>query len=149
MERWKREENKRREEKRREENKRRDGERREGEDEKRTKEMERKEERRKRKREEKMYPAFDFRTLIHSDSPESAVRSISREPFPELLKYWKTHHRSQYLEKTPEGQILYSVYAEGIEQAVAKERYPCFLLNLIIPSFVRLFHTSKVIPGWT
>lgn len=72
-----------------------------------------------------MYPRVDFRFLINQKnvSQEQLIRSLAREPFPELLKFWKLN------EKFYE---LYHVYCQAIEDAIAKDRYPLHQLELIL-----------------
>lgn len=104
-----------------------------------------------------MYPPGDFRTLIRRwteintpklprddcklscrDEGESAglreliIKSISREPLPELLNYWRYHGREDYLLSLGLSNVntdLLEIYAQGLEIAVGKGRYPCFLLD--------------------
>lgn len=85
-----------------------------------------------------MYPSRDFRSLLQrrNEVPfEQIIRSISREPFPEILRYW---------EKTNKPEELYPIYSAGIEDAVAKDRYPIFQLKEVtrVPEF-----TNSVIRG--
>lgn len=69
-----------------------------------------------------MYPSRDFRTLINSHDPSLAIRAISREPFSELLKYWKHTGRPESLKR---------IYDLGIEEAVSKDRYTSQTLDLV------------------
>jgi hypothetical protein len=85
-----------------------------------------------------MYPSRDFRSLLQrrNEVPtEQIIRSISREPFPEILRYW---------EKTNKPEELYPIYSAGLEDAVAKDRYPLFQLKEVtrFPEF-----TNSVIRG--
>lgn len=79
-----------------------------------------------------MYPSRDFRSLLklkNNISQDQIIRSICREPFPEVLRYW---------EKTNKPNDLYYLYAIGIEEAVAKDRYPLYQLKevLRLPEFI-------------
>jgi len=68
-----------------------------------------------------MYPQRDFRSLINDDQG-SAIRAISREPFSELLKYWRY---------TGKPDSVKGIYDKGIEEAIAKDRYTCQSLDLV------------------
>jgi len=68
-----------------------------------------------------MYPTRDFRSLIDKD-PNAAIRAISREPFTEILRYWR---------ETNCPKDKYKFYSQGIQDAVAKGRYPSILLNFV------------------
>ena len=71
-----------------------------------------------------MYPKRDFRTLISGHDPGyDAIRAISREPFSELLKYWKQTGKPDSVKK---------IYEQGIKEAVAKDRYTCDSLDKVV-----------------
>ena len=68
-----------------------------------------------------MYPERDFRRLLQDSttSKEVLIRSLCREPFPEILYYWN---------QTGKPIELYNIYYQGIEDAVAKDRFPFYQL---------------------
>lgn len=69
-----------------------------------------------------MYPSRDFRALISGNDTSGAIRAISREPFSELLKYWKHTGRPENLQE---------IYCSGIQEAVARDRYTCQALDMV------------------
>jgi len=81
------------------------------------------------------YPEYDFRSIIFQINTNSSqseisklVRSISREPLPELLKYWKQHYSSPCAENY---KFWLQIFNDGLEQAISCERYPCFLMDFL------------------
>lgn len=80
------------------------------------------------------YPESDFRAIISAITPNSSeaeisklIRSISREPLPELLKYWKTHFSSN----STDFNFWLRIFNAGLEKAISCERYPCFLIDCL------------------
>lgn len=71
-----------------------------------------------------MYPDRDFRNLITNPNADydTIVRSLCREPFPEVLYYWQT---------TGKPNELYNIYNTGISYAISKDRYPLYQLSLL------------------
>ena len=68
-----------------------------------------------------MYPSRDFRSLINTDF-QAAIRAISREPFVEVLYFWQQSEK-------PKNKL--DIYCRGIQEAIAKDRYPCILLDYV------------------
>lgn len=68
-----------------------------------------------------MYPRWDFRSIIETE-PETAWRSMLREPLKELLNYWHQSGRPEHLK---------SVYCQGLYEGIVRDRWPCFQLNVI------------------
>ena len=79
----------------------------------------------------KMYPSRDFKYLIRvPEIPnEVLINALRREPFPELLRYWSDNEKPFR---------LIEVYQIGIEEAVAKNRYPLYQLEdvKLYPEFI-------------
>ena len=71
-----------------------------------------------------MYPNRDFRYLINQTNvPESMlIRSLGREPFHEVLHYWTTSQKPDR---------LLHIYRQGIEDAIARDRYPLYQLQSV------------------
>lgn len=68
-----------------------------------------------------MYSDRDFRFLIEN-KPDEAIRAISREPFMELLSFWKENGKPS---------DKYKYYNLGIRDAISKGRYPLIHLNAV------------------
>lgn len=71
-----------------------------------------------------MYPNRDFRYLVNqSDVPEcTLIRSLARESIPEILRYWTNTQKPDH---------LLQIYCQGIEDAIARDRYPLYQLESI------------------
>ena len=69
-----------------------------------------------------MYPIHDFRYLIkQTNIPESSlISALRREPLIEVLHYWDLSSKSEFLLR---------IFCQGIENAVALNRYPLYQLN--------------------
>jgi uncharacterized protein (DUF1919 family) len=69
-----------------------------------------------------MYPTRDFKYLINqpNTSHEFLITALRREPFTEILTQWTDSNKPD--------QYLY-VYQKGIEEAIAKDRYPLYQLD--------------------
>jgi hypothetical protein len=78
-----------------------------------------------------MYPKRDFRYLITQPdtSEKDLISSMMREPLSEILGYWNQSGKPF--------QLL-PVYQKGIEEAIAKNRYPLYQLEDIksFPEFI-------------
>jgi hypothetical protein len=70
----------------------------------------------------KMYPNRDFRHLINQTnaSQDSLICALRREPLAEVLWYWN---------ESGKPLDLLNVYQKGIEEAIAKDRYPLYQLE--------------------
>lgn len=68
-----------------------------------------------------MYPKRDFRYLI-KNNPKDAINAISREPFVEVLYFWK---------QTGKPKDKYKIYCEGLRQAIAKDRYSMHVISCV------------------
>lgn len=70
----------------------------------------------------KMYPRRDFLYLIKQPNVEEStlISALKREPLSEVLWYWSQN-------KTP--IHLLNTYQKGIEEAIAKDRYPLYQLE--------------------
>ena len=69
-----------------------------------------------------MYPSRDFRSLLSLGDSSAAIRAISREPFIEILRWWKNTGK-------PDKDL--PIYLQGITEAVSRERYTCGTLDLV------------------
>lgn len=71
-----------------------------------------------------MYPNKDFRYLINQPNVSEAnlIHSLAREPFLEVLYHWTL------IDKPSK---LLNIYRKGIEDAVARDRYPLYQLQEI------------------
>lgn len=69
-----------------------------------------------------MYPKRDFKYLINQDnvSEETLISAIKREPLSEILWHWSQSKKPIQLLPT---------YQKGIEEAIAKDRYPLYQLE--------------------
>ena len=69
-----------------------------------------------------MYPTRDFKYLIDqpNTSDEALITALRREPFTEVLTQWSDSGKPD--------RFLY-VYQKGIEEAIAKDRYPLYQLD--------------------
>lgn len=78
-----------------------------------------------------MYPKRDFKYLIEQPdvSNNELITSMRREPFPEIL--WDWEQRGKPVE-------LLHIYQKGIQEAIAKDRYPLYQLEDIksYPEFI-------------
>ena len=79
------------------------------------------------------YPERDFRYKIIYDK-DNAVDAVSLEPLPELLRYWNEKGDTEDFE----------IYNQGIKKNIINNRYPLFILDVVIP--FPEFH-STVIEG--
>lgn len=69
-----------------------------------------------------MYPNRDFRYLINQPNvtEDDLILSLRREPLSEVLWYWQQSRKPIHLIK---------IYQKGIEEAIAKDRYPLYQLE--------------------
>lgn len=69
-----------------------------------------------------MYPNRDFRYLVNQPniSHSTLITALKREPFPEILYNWTISEKPN---------VLLNVYQKGIEEAIAKNRYPLYQLE--------------------
>ena len=80
-----------------------------------------------------MYPGRDFRSLLIDDA-NMAIKSISREPFIEVLYYWQQTGK-------PDNQL--KIYQSGLEKAIANNRYSFTVFNTI--EYFPEFYSSAIL----